>query len=105
MLGLCFHTEFQFFALCDCRLAMHVGMAVRVAMVGVCDVGWCGGGTLALANVRAQYGYTALTWAAYNGQAECARLLLDAGADKNATMVRQVCLRVGLAACDGGGDE
>jgi ankyrin repeat protein len=32
----------------------------------------------------AQYGWTALIWAARYGYAECVRLLLDAGADKNA---------------------
>ena len=34
--------------------------------------------------VRAQFGCTALMEAARNGHADCARLLLDAGADKNA---------------------
>ena len=33
---------------------------------------------------RAQIGCTALMWAAENGRTDCARLLLDAGADKNA---------------------
>ena len=33
---------------------------------------------------RAQFGCTALIYAAQNGHANCARLLLDAGADKNA---------------------
>ncbi len=33
---------------------------------------------------RAQNGNTALIWAGYKGHKECARLLLDAGADKNA---------------------
>ncbi len=32
----------------------------------------------------AQGGNTALIWAGYKGHADCARLLLDAGADKNA---------------------
>ena len=36
-----------------------------------------------------QFGYTALIGAGWFGHAECARLLLDAGADKNAT--NQVC--------------
>ena len=34
--------------------------------------------------VRAQEGDTALIWAGFNGHADCARLLLDAGADKTA---------------------
>ena len=34
---------------------------------------------------RAQNGWTALIWTALNGKADCARLLLDAGADTNAT--------------------
>ena len=55
---------------------------------------------------RAQNGDTALIWAAANGHADCARLLLDAGADKNtADVVRR---RVQCARrhwhC-GGGDE
>ena len=29
--------------------------------------------------------WTALIWAAYNRQADCVRLLIDAGADKEAT--------------------
>ncbi len=36
-----------------------------------------------------QNGWTALMWAAQNGHADCVRLLLDAGADKDAkTRVR-----------------
>ena len=31
----------------------------------------------------AQYGLTALIWAAAEGHAECVRLLIDAGADKD----------------------
>ena len=34
--------------------------------------------------VRAQDGYTALIFAAMHGRADCVRLLLDAGADKDA---------------------
>ena len=44
----------------------------------VTHVGTLGGGR------RAQIGFTALMWAAVNGRADCARLLLDAGADNNA---------------------
>ncbi len=51
----------------------------------------------------AQCGRTALFWAACNGHADCARLLLDAGAAKNAAdKVRRVGpprLRVGAYAC------
>ena len=70
-----------------------------VAMICVCafDVDFLGGGGGGgrrptgppprggtLAPARAQYGYTALIWAARNDHADCTRLLLDAGADKNA---------------------
>jgi hypothetical protein len=49
-----------------------------------CDALRGGGGTLK--HVRAlQYGWTALTWAAEFGRADCVRLLLNAGADPNAT--------------------
>ena len=41
-----------------------------------------GGGHISAA--AAQSGYTALIYAAHYGRADCARLLLDAGADKNA---------------------
>jgi ankyrin repeat protein len=49
----------------------------------------CGRGSVhgvahVFANIRAQYGQTALMCAAESGHADCARLLLDAGADKNA---------------------
>ncbi len=37
-----------------------------------------------LAYTRSQSEYTALMFAAARGHADCARLLLDAGADKNA---------------------
>ena len=51
------------------------------------EVDWGGGVTFA--HTRAQEGSTALILAAINGHAECARLLLDAGADTNAKdMVR-----------------
>ncbi len=49
------------------------------------------------ANTRAQDGCTPLICAAENGHADCVRLLLDAGADKEAKMtgvrlfVRRVC--------------
>jgi hypothetical protein len=33
---------------------------------------------------RAQYEMTALMWAAYNGHADCVRLLMEVGADKEA---------------------
>jgi hypothetical protein len=40
-----------------------------------------------------QGGYTALIWAAQEGHTDCARLLIDAGADKNAKIdVRVMCL-------------
>ncbi len=39
------------------------------------------GGTF---GARAQDGWTALIWAAEKGHADCARLLLDSGADKEA---------------------
>ncbi len=42
--------------------------------------------------VQSQYGYTALIRAAKHGRAECVRLLLEAGADKDAmTNVRLIC--------------
>ena len=43
-----------------------------------------------------QAGWTALLWAAENGRMDCARLLLDAGADKNAksnVRASAVCMR------------
>ena len=46
---------------------------------------------------RAQYGRTALICAGYNGHADCARLLLDAGADKNAA--NKVRARAGWVVC------
>jgi hypothetical protein len=50
---------------------------------------------------RAQSGWTALIWAAEKGHADCARLLLDAGADKNAKTNVRACVgfrRVGRIA-------
>ncbi len=48
---------------------------------------------------HAQYGRTALIWAAAKGHADCVRLLLDAGADKEAKCkVRASAVaRVGIA--------
>ncbi len=43
-----------------------------------------------------QAGWTALLWAAENGRMDCARLLLDAGADKHATS--NVCVKL-LVVC------
>jgi hypothetical protein len=45
-------------------------------------------------NIGTQDGFTALIYAAWKGRTDCARLLLDAGADKNAT--DEVCCWVGL---------
>jgi ankyrin repeat protein len=42
-----------------------------------------GGGGRHIWHTRAQDGSTALICAAANGRADCTRLLLDAGADKN----------------------
>ncbi len=51
-------------------------------------VGGCGG---TFAHTRAQDGDTALISAAKNGHVDCARLLLNAGVDKNAkNLVRRV---------------
>jgi ankyrin repeat protein len=46
---------------------------------------------------RTQSGCTALIYAAANGHADCARLLLDAGADKNAKDVVRDCFAVSAA--------
>ena len=74
------------------------GGDVRVAIaVEAAD----GGGTLG--SLRAQDGRTALIYAAANGHADCARLLLDAGADKEAKCNVRV-LRVYLWR-RGGGDN
>ncbi len=68
---------------------MAFGVGTVVAADGTCDT-------------RAQYGETALMCAARGGRAHCARLLLDAGADKDAkdandakvrASVRRVCGR------------
>ena len=56
---------------------------------------WGGGGAL-------QDGYTPLIYAACGGHADCARLLLDAGADKNAkdrVRASARCWRVGVGTC------
>jgi ankyrin repeat protein len=54
--------------------------------------------------IRAQYGYTALIRAAWAGRANCVRLLLDAGADKEAkNEVRSVRPCLQRVACFGGG--
>jgi hypothetical protein len=49
----------------------------------------------------AQYGSTALMNAASGGHADCARLLLDAGADKNATDNVRASAGVGVWRCPG----
>ena len=38
----------------------------------------------ACSHTNVQTGWTALLWAGWNGHEDCARLLLDAGADKEA---------------------
>ena len=48
---------------------------------------------------RAQYGMTALIGAGWLGRADCARLLLDAGADKNAK--DEVRAIAGVGVCGG----
>ena len=51
---------------------------------------------------RAQSGVTAIICAAEMGHADCARLLLDAGADKNSVdNVRRVGLRACVPCCLG----
>ena len=104
-------TMLHLFCLCVCvcarRFAVHVGIAadacvnamrvrmrmrVRARHINH-EIGGAGGDTLA----HAQNGYTALILAAVNGRAGCARLLLDAGADKEAKdEVRRVGLRLGI---------
>ncbi len=49
------------------------------------------------AHTRAQSGYTALIRATENGHVDCVRLLLDAGADKNAKDVVRDCFAVSAA--------
>ncbi len=48
---------------------------------------------------RAQYGRTVLMYAAGEGREDCARLLLDAGADKNATNKVRASVGVGGGRC------
>ena len=57
------------------------------------------GGRL-IRHTHAQYGKTALMYAAENGWSDCVQLLLDAGADKNAK--NQVRARAGVACGPGG---
>ncbi len=64
---------FLIFSLCTCA-TFHVPTFFRCVACG-------GGGTL---EMHAQNGRTALFYAAIKGHAECVRLLLDAGADKEA---------------------
>ena len=52
-----------------------------VAAICVCDLHLCGGD---MWHTRAQGRWTALIYAAAEGHADCVRLLLDAGADKDA---------------------
>ena len=56
-----------------------------------------GGGQIWHPRARAQYGWTALMSATSGGHTDCVRLLLDAGADKNATS--KVCAASDLRAC------
>ena len=49
-----------------------------------CGGGGGGGGLMATKHARAQKGLTALMWASAHGHADCVRLLLDAGADRDA---------------------
>jgi hypothetical protein len=52
-----------------------------------CDVrSWMNRGGIFGSHTDAQLGVTALICSARHGRADCARLLLDAGADKNATI-------------------
>ena len=56
-------------------------MALRVFLGIRCGVAGMGGDLLV---THAQYGFTALIFAARNGRTDCVRLLLDAGAEKSA---------------------
>ena len=66
---------------------MHFVPIWSVAVV-IVRGGWhddCGNGAASLlTQTCAQYGRTALIFATENGHAECVRLLLNYGADKNA---------------------
>ena len=68
------------------RYVLTFAYATGVAMPAVCA--WRAAERLRLRPIwhigRAQNGSTALIWAAEKGHSDCARLLLDAGADKNA---------------------
>ncbi len=73
----------------------------------VADFMWrCGGGHMWAAYLGStQGGFTALIYTATFGHADCARLLLDAGADKNANAIvraRAGCWHVGFDTCDTG---
>jgi hypothetical protein len=96
----------------ECRLLCFVSMCGVVSRIVAYqrrrDSGG-GGGTFL--HSRVQFGMTALMPAASNGHADCARLLLDAGADKEAKdKVRdsadsvRVCLRAHVL-CWWDGDE
>ncbi len=103
---LIFRSSRYFNCVCGaCRLAIHVWdlrpagwCRACVATMCACDVGLCGGGSLT--HARAQDGSSALMGTVYYGHVDCARLLLDAGADKEVTdWVRRVCVRLVFFAC------
>ena len=54
---------------------MYVSLYYDYSFVSICSI---------LRQSRAQWGHTALISAALRGRADCVRLLLDAGADKEA---------------------
>ena len=65
---------------------------VLISVFDVC-VAFFGGGSFG--KFAQNGGHTALIWAGFNGHADCLRLLLDAGADKEVTdwvRVSQTCL-------------